>query len=59
VLTPIGASPADLTGNCEVNFHDLLILLSRWGTADPIADIDANGIVGFADLLILLDNWSA
>jgi hypothetical protein len=42
-----------------VNGADLSILLSAWGTADPVADINGDGEVNGADLSILLSNWTA
>jgi hypothetical protein len=41
-----------------VNSADLGILLSSWGTSNPLADLDGNGTVDSADLGILLSAWS-
>ena len=47
----------DLNGDGSVNGADLTILLSAWGSDDPIADLNGDGIVNGADLTILLSNW--
>jgi subtilisin family serine protease len=47
----------DLNGDGVVNIFDLSILLSNWGTSDPIADINNDGTVNIFDLSILLSNW--
>ena len=49
---------SDLNGDGHVDGADLTILLSAWGSDDPIADIDGDGIVGGADLTILLSDWT-
>ncbi len=53
--------PADIDGDGEVGFGDLLAVLSSWGAVcnpDPCpADIDGNGQVDFADLLTVLADW--
>ena len=51
--------PGDLNNDGVVNGADLSILLSAWGTADPVADINGDGEVNGADLSILLSNWTA
>ncbi|MGA1630626.1 MAG: GC-type dockerin domain-anchored protein [Phycisphaerales bacterium] len=51
--------PGDLNNDGVVNGADLSILLSAWGTADPVADINGDGIVNGADLSTLLSNWTA
>lgn len=48
----------DINGDLSVDFNDLLLLLSAWGTCGGCpSDLDGDLIVGFADLLILLANW--
>ena len=48
----------DFTLDGAVDMHDLLVLLSIWGSVDPpFGDLDGNGTVGSGDLLILLANW--
>jgi hypothetical protein len=54
----------DLDGDFDVDFEDLLIVLSSWGPcpAPPAAcpaDADGDGSVGFGDLLLVLANWTA
>jgi len=50
--------PADINGDGETGFADLLALLSAWGPCEGCAaDIDGNDEVGFADLLVLLSAW--
>jgi glucose/arabinose dehydrogenase len=51
---------ADLDGDGDVDFGDLLVLLAMWGAcgAECAADLDDDGDVDFADLLLLLAAWS-
>lgn len=61
-LPPLDGIPADLDGDGEVGFGDLVILLAAWGPCpgggDPCAaDLDGDGEVGFADLLELIAAW--
>lgn len=51
--------PGDLNNDGIVNGADLSIMLSAWGTADPVADLDGSGNVDGGDLAILLSNWTA
>jgi hypothetical protein len=46
--------PADITGDGNVDVHDLLALLAVWGTTNSAGDIDGDGIVAVNDLLSLL-----
>jgi hypothetical protein len=56
--TPGAACPADVDGNGEVGFNDVLAVLSFWGPcAGCPADVDHNGDVGFSDLLLILSTW--
>jgi len=48
----------DLNQDGFVNGADLSILLSAWGTADPVADLNGDGTVNGADLSIQLSNWT-
>lgn len=55
---------ADLSGDGDVGFTDLLILLGafgdcRGGGLPCDADLDGSGTVDFADILILLSRWGA
>jgi uncharacterized membrane protein len=70
LLTPVLASPADLTCDGQVNGLDLGVLLTSWsippgtpgcgGPADALcpADLNGDGIVNGLDLGILLFNWT-
>ncbi len=54
--------PADLDGSGDVDFDDLLIVLSEWGDykdCPPFiaADIDQDCDVDFDDLLVVLSAW--
>jgi len=50
--------PADIDNSGQVDFNDLLILLSQWGPcAGCPADFDNSGFVDFSDLLTLLAEW--
>jgi DNA-binding beta-propeller fold protein YncE len=50
---------ADLDGDGEVAFDDLLVVLAGWGPCDgPCpADLNGDGAVDFTDLLVLLSTW--
>ena len=48
----------DLNGDGRVNGIDITILLSAWGTDDPVADLTGDGVVNGGDLTIVLANWS-
>ncbi len=57
-----GGCAADLDGSGDVDFDDLLIVLSEWGDykdCPPFisADIDQDCDVDFDDLLIVLAAW--
>ncbi|MBX3372315.1 MAG: hypothetical protein KF817_00635 [Phycisphaeraceae bacterium] len=48
----------DIDGNGEVDFADVLALLSAWGPCLGCdEDLDDNGEVDFSDLLLLLSAW--
>ena len=50
---------ADLNDDGVVDFSDLLMLLSQWGSCSACpADLDGDGVVGFGDLLLLLAQWT-
>ncbi|MEY3025769.1 MAG: Dockerin type domain [Planctomycetota bacterium] len=42
-----------------VDAADLAMLLSAWGTADPLTDLDGDGVVTAADLAAFLGAWGA
>ena len=47
-----------LNGDGEVSGADVGLLLSLWGTSNPVCgDLDGDGDVRAADLGILLSNW--
>jgi endoglucanase len=47
----------DLDNNGKVDVFDLVILLTKWNTADTQADLNKSGKVDIFDLLLLLRNW--
>lgn len=50
--------PADVNGDTEVGFDDLVMVLADWGSCSGCAaDIDASGVVDFNDLLVLLADF--
>lgn len=49
----------DANGDGQVDFLDLNLVLTFWGTNDPRADLNGNGLVEFDDLNIVLGNWGA
>ena len=56
-------NPADVNGDCEVGFPDLLLLLQLWGPcpgppADCPADINGSGTVDIIDFKLLLASWT-
>ena len=58
----VNARPAscggDVTGDGQVNFGDILAILSAWGPCKACPeDIDNNGVVNFGDLLVVLAEW--
>jgi hypothetical protein len=58
VLRSIPPVPGDTTCNGEVDFHDLLNVLSQWGPAESsTADLDESGVIGSEDLEMVLANW--
>jgi len=55
-LAPI---PGDLNADGTVGGADLAILLSAWGTNNPVADINHDGLVDGLDLATLLSGWTS
>ncbi len=53
------ACDADLNNDDIVNFADLAIFKSVFGTSDSHADFDESGFVSFADLAILKSRFGA
>ena len=57
-IDPPNPCPADIDGDDEVGFGDLVTLLSSWGpNPGSPADFDENGTVDFTDLVTLLSAW--
>jgi hypothetical protein len=51
--TPVTAPcPLDLDGSGQVDFGDILSVLTAWGT--PEGDVDEDGTTGFSDVLAIL-----
>lgn len=49
---------ADVTGNGQVDFADLLDVISAWGECEDCReDINHDGVVDLQDVLIVLTNW--
>jgi chitodextrinase len=56
----IVSNNGDLNADGTVNFLDLSILLSHWGSTSATAsqgDINSDGVVNFLDLSIMLSHW--
>lgn len=49
--------PADYNGDGLVNGADLSLLLSAWGSNDPLIDLDGSLVIDGADLALLLSDW--
>lgn len=49
--------PADISGNGTVDSDDLNVVLSAWGTSDPLADVTDNGTVDVDDLIFVINKW--
>ena len=47
----------DLTGDGLIDGADLTVLLSAWGSDNPVCDLDHNGTVDGSDLTRLLAAW--
>jgi hypothetical protein len=50
--------PADLNGNGQVDFADILVIIGAWGPcAGCPEDLNMNGQVDFADILVVIGAW--
>ena len=49
--------PADLDGDDDVGFNDLLMMLAEWGNKGGPEDLDDSGTVDFGDVVALLAAW--
>ena len=49
--------PADIDGSGDVDFGDVLSILSAWGNAGGPEDLDGSGTVDFGDVLVVLTSW--
>ncbi|MCA9311532.1 MAG: VCBS repeat-containing protein [Phycisphaerales bacterium] len=65
-IAAVGGSLAclgDANADAVVNFADLEIVLSAWGTSDASGDVFpfpvGDGVVNFMDLELLLDRWNS
>ncbi|MEQ8850772.1 MAG: GC-type dockerin domain-anchored protein [Phycisphaerales bacterium] len=62
-LTPVGVCEGDADGDNQVDFDDLNLLLSQWGTTGPEGDVaphpTGDGSVDFNDLNLVLARWGA
>ncbi|MCP3902625.1 MAG: hypothetical protein GY715_03230 [Planctomycetes bacterium] len=55
---PPPACPADLNGNGDVDFADILVVIGAWGCVTcPDEDLNNNGTVDFADILFIIGMW--
>lgn len=55
-------NPADIDGDGDADFDDLILILTYWGDCLPEPfecpfDLNFDGVTGFDDLLILLTYW--
>ncbi|MEC8114222.1 MAG: hypothetical protein VX104_00075 [Planctomycetota bacterium] len=49
---------ADLNGDGQVDFSDLLVILDAWESTTA-GDANGDGVTNFSDLLLVLDGWGA
>lgn len=47
----------DVDGNGWVDVRDVMVVASRWGTAEPAYDFDGNGVVDGADVQDVAVRW--
>jgi len=53
-----GCGPEDLDNSGQIDFNDLVLVLSNWDTCCE-ADLDGNGNTSFSDLLRILSTWGS
>ncbi|MHC5114550.1 MAG: hypothetical protein ACYTGP_09005 [Planctomycetota bacterium] len=55
------ACPADLDGNGDVGFSDILQIIGAWGACEGACaeDLNGNGSVDFADILVVIGGFGA
>ncbi|MCC6679206.1 MAG: hypothetical protein IT436_18930 [Phycisphaerales bacterium] len=58
-IAKLHTCPADLNGDCFVDFGDYLEFLNLYDAQDPLADFNADGFVDFADYLEFLNHYDA
>jgi len=51
--------PGDANGDGDVNFADVVSVLSNWTGIGPMGDADRNGLINFGDILHVLALWGA
>ncbi|MCP3904839.1 MAG: VCBS repeat-containing protein, partial [Planctomycetes bacterium] len=53
--------PADLSGNGQADFADILVIIGAWGPCPTpcLEDLNGNDQVDFADILIVIGAWGA
>jgi hypothetical protein len=52
--------PADLDGDGEVGFAEILQVIGAWGPCGSCPeDLNGNGAVDFADILVIIASWGA
>lgn len=49
--------PGDRNADRRVDGVDLAIILTNWGTSNPLADVDRDGVVTGSDLAVVLGGW--
>ncbi|MHC5113289.1 MAG: choice-of-anchor B family protein [Planctomycetota bacterium] len=59
----VGANPADINEDGNVDFGDILAAIGAWGPcpappAECPADVDGSGAVDFGDILQVIANWT-
>jgi len=54
-----GVSPADLDGNCQVDFVDHAMFATGWAAGDSVADLNDDTYVNWNDVLEFVGDWLA